>query len=360
MFKALREFPVLTRASVAPSNHRQVMQRYDEQLIRLLWHYRRAVHVVPNEHIIVQLLRHAGVAYAGNDELYYNSVSAQVNRIATALKINTSVHANGAQPRSSFYGSNVNEFIVAVTPPFVKGIDYDRYWPSAQPIRVRYHPYSDLSFNLPDNEGVAPGYAVIEVNIPLLMLQFLKWKAWTETRYEHKPSVQQFVFQFPLVNMLSSHADVCWMNRLVNKQALQPNRTDRKRFGLALNDISGLVDKDQEIILERMLKMTLSAVEVGQVTPMAIGSTLWDFALPPAIDYTRQNAVYHLLGCMPWLSFMAKVSFQTNSQDNRPLAYLVEQTLRTWSKARWFNQPDVDADHVSEFMAESVLRYLVA
>lgn len=358
MFKALREFPVLTRASVTPSNHRQLMQRYDEQIIRLKWHYRRAVHVVPNEHLLVQLLRHAGVAYSGNDELYYNSVRAQVNRIATALKINTSVHANGKQTRSSFYGSGVSEYIVAVSNPFIRGVDYDKHWPSIEPVKVRYHPYSDLSFNLPDNEGNATGYAVIEVNIPLLMLQFIKWKQWTETRYAHKPTVQQFIFQFPLVNMLSSHADVCWMNRMVNAQAVRPNGTDKKRYGLALPDLSGLADKDQETVISRILKINVNAIEVGQIVPMAISQNLWDFSLPPNIDYTRQNAVYHLMGFLPWLSFMAQVSFQTDNHDNRELAYLVEQTLRTWSNARWFNQPDVDADRVKETMAADVLRYL--
>lgn len=359
MFQVLRQYPVLARGSVTPASHRNVMQRFDENAIRLKWYYRRAVHVVSNDHIVMQILRHAGVAYSGNDELYYNSVRAQVNKIATALKINTSVHANGAQRKSSFYGDGVKEYLVSVMPDYPRGLDMSVYWPTIQPLHVRYHPYSDLSGNIPDGKGTGTGYAVIEINIAMLMLQYVKWKQWVELHYETKPGLDQFVLQYPVLNMMDSHYDVCWANRYINAVSVTPNGTERKRYGLALPDLSNYADNDQETVIERIQRTVSSAAEVGQMLPMIFSESMWDFMLPPDIQYTRQNTVYHLMGLMPYLSVMAKISMQTGSMDNKVLALSITKALRTWDNARWFDQPDVDADKVKEFMAESVLRYLV-
>lgn len=361
MFTYLRNIPVLSKGSVTPASHRYVMQRYDEALIRLSYYYRRAVHSVANEHIVTQILRHAGVAYANNDELYYNSVKGLVNNIATSLKINTATQAPGAQPRNSFYGPGVTEYLVAIDTPLPKGISFEKYWWQAQPLRVRYHPYSDLSFNIPDGEYVdhVKGYAIIEINVPLLMLQFTHWKRWTESKYDTPPSIQQFVFQLPVLNMAESHYEVCWFNRMSNALDSVPNVGQKKHFGLALPDIANLVNTDQEVVIERLQRGNYNVQEIGQLTPMAFDTSLWDWALPPAQQYTRCNTVYYLLALLPYLAYMSKLSFQTNSKDNGQFTLELQKALRNWVSSRWLNQKDVDVDAIKQFVAEHILRYLV-
>lgn len=361
MFQFLRKIPILSHGSVTPANHSQVMARYGEYATRVKWYFRRAVHTVPNEHIVTQILRHAGVAYSGDDELYYNSVKSQVNKIATSLKINTSVHAVGAQARNSFYGPGISEFLVSVITPYPRGLDFNKYWQTASPLTVRYHPFSDLSFNIPDGDGTTgkKGYAVIEINIPLLMLQFTKWKRWVEGRYDHPPSIQQFVFQYPIVNMAESQYEVAWFNRVANCLDVQPNLTAKRRFGLALADIGNMVDNDIETVIERLQRTTSSLIQVGQLTPMPTVGSLWDWMLPPNVQYTRANAVYHLMAIVPYLAYMAKLSFQTESQHNKEFANVMTKAMREWKNARWFNQPDVDVDALEDFIANEILRYIV-
>lgn len=361
MFKYLRNIPILSSGSVTPANHRYVMQRYDEALIRLQYYYRRAVHSVANEHIVTQILRHAGVAYANDDALYYNSVRRQVNNIATSLKINTATQAPGALPRNSFYGAGVTEFLVAVDTPLPTGLSFKKYWWRAQPLRVRYHPYSDLSFNIPDGEDTQDvrGYAIIEINVPLLMLQFTHWKLWVQSRYETPPSIQQFVMQYPVLNMAESHYEVCWFNRLANSLDSVPNVKQKKHYGLALPDISNVVANDQEVVIERLQRGNYNVPHIGQLTPMAYSSSLWNFCLPPIQQYTRCNTVYYLMALLPYLAYMSKLSFQTNNKDNNELTLVFQEALRGWVSARWLNQKDVDVEALKTFVADHILRYLV-
>lgn len=361
MFQFLRKIPILSHGSVTPSNHQMVMSRYGEYATRIKWYFRRGVHSVANEHIVTQILRHAGVAYSGDDELYYNSVRSQVNKIASSLKINTSVHAVGAQPRNSFYGPGVQEFLLSVIEPYPRGLKFDDYWQSAAPLTVRYHPYSDLSFNIPDGDagGGVKGYAIIEINIPLLMLQFTKWKHWTETRYEHKPSIQQFVMQFPVLNMAESHYEAGWFNRVANYFDVVPNQEARSRTGLKLANIDNLVDKDIAIVVDKLKLGTYNLVQVGQLTPMPSTGSLWDWMLPPNITYTRANAVYHLMAIVPYLAYMAKVSLHTESHDNKEFALVMTKAMREWKNARWFHQPDVNVEALENFLATEILRYIV-
>lgn len=362
MFKFLREMPDLARGSVTPANHRYIQERTEECILRLKWFYRRAVHTVPNEHIIVQILRHAGVAYAGDDVLYYNSVRAGVNKIASALKINTDVHAMGPQPRNSFYHSDISEFIMGDAPEYPRGLDFSKHWMSATPITIRYHPYSDLSMNIPDGESpkIGKGYAIISVNIPLLMLQFTHWKKWTVGRYETPPSIQQFVMQYPVLNALTSHLECVWLNRMMHMADVAPNSEDRRRYGVTLPNFASQYDDDQRRMLDILERGQRSAVEVAQTIPMIFSRNVWDWVVPFNDTYTRQNGIYHFMAMYPYLGMCARISFAAGSKENNVLATTLQKMLREWDHARWFNQPGINAEGVKEDIAAKLIRYLVA
>jgi hypothetical protein len=328
----------------------------------LKWFYRRAVHTVPNEHILVQLLRHAGVAYAGDDVLYYNSVRSGVNKIATALKINTNVHAMGPQPRNSFYGEGIAEYIMGESPDYPKGLDFAKYWMSATPVTIRYHPYSDMAMNIPDGDApkIGRGYAIIAVNIPLLMLQFTHWKRWVEGRFNTPPSVQQFVLQYPVLNALTSHLECVWLNRMMHMADVAPNSDERRRHGVTLPNFTSQYDDDQRRMLDMLERGPRSMLEVTQSIPMIFARNVWDWCVPVNDTYTRQNGIYHFMAMYPYLGMCARISFAAGSKENGVMASTMQKMLREWDRAGWFNQPGIEADKLKEDIAAKLVRYLVS
>lgn len=308
--------------------HEYVTSRFDEAWVRLAHYFRKAVYTVESDNLLCQVIHHANVVYTGDDEQYYYAVASRVEKIASALRLNTSVHKSGPLVKNHFYGSDVKEYVIAVTRGYPSGLDASKYWQHFQPLQVISHPYSDLTMNPRNGAETAgvKGTAVLTLDVPLLLLQYTRWRYWMEKYADRQPEIAQFVFQYPVVNLIPSDTDVSYFNRLRNAMMGRPNIPQRKRYGLGLNDVTNFVEKEQSVFLVEAVKNNASILDLALGTPLVFSETLWDFLQLPDTIFTNRNSGLWLLGYLPYLGYLAQLSAQAKSNDNTATtAYLLKQ-----------------------------------
>lgn len=340
--------------------HDYVVSRFQEAMTRLSYYFRKTVYTVENDNILVQLITQAMVQYVDDRQFYY-AVARRVNGLASALRINTETHRAGSLGKNHFFGKGVTEFLISTSNGFPDGLDISQYWQELQPLKVISHPYSDVTMNLrtgAETTGVS-GYAVLTVDIPLLLLQYVKWRQYAEQYMEMTPTVQQFVFQYPLVNLLKSDIDVTYFNRLQNKALGRENIPQRKRYGLAVNDVANYLDNDQDYFLEMVGKVPVNFLNLSQGLPLITQQTLWDFLQVPNVPLTRTNSPFFLLGYLPYLALLAQLSYQSGSRDNGDYAIYLRKSFRQFVNAGWLsNIPGVDGKGVEKFVETRIFAYL--
>jgi hypothetical protein len=336
--------------------HEYVSERFDEAYVRLAHYFRKSVRTVESDNLLCQVIHHANVVYTGNDEQYYYAVASRVEKIATALRLNTAVHKSGPLVKNHFYGSDVTEYVLAVTRGYPTGLDAGKYWMSFQPLQAVSHPYSDLNMN-PRNGAETTGVrgvAVLTLDVPLLMLQYTRWRLYCEKYLDQQPDVTQFVFQYPVVNLIPSDTDVCYFNQLKNLVQGQPNVPQKRRYGLGLNDVTVFVEKEQKEFMEEAIKKNASIMDLALGTPMVFSETLWDFLqLPPGV-YTNKNSGLWLLGYLPYLAYLAQLSKQAKSNDNTAAAAYLQKKFRYFKNAGFLTSyPGLETE-----IDEEVINYL--
>lgn len=95
-----------------------------------------------------------------------------------------------------------------------------------KPVRVKKHPFTDLSYEIPSstryrkeffNNEEQDGICIFEVDLPLLYTMFRIWRNRPESKFEtgEEMTYNTFIKTVVLANMIEDHVDLCFINRFV-------------------------------------------------------------------------------------------------------------------------------------------------
>jgi hypothetical protein len=168
-------------------------------------------------HPLIRLLLSVNIPLSLPTEVYYDRVTETTYNLARNLQFTSPVSRGKLHSPSMFYGDNVSDIVLVHDEVFdLNGIE--SRWKDLQPIRVLYHPQTDLGFNVPDGRfsSVESGIAVISINLPMLAVQYRQWRQWERgvVAAESPRTVMMFLQAHALPNMLDSHVDGVLFNRL--------------------------------------------------------------------------------------------------------------------------------------------------
>ncbi|EBW9734501.1 hypothetical protein DQR70_05855 [Salmonella enterica subsp. enterica serovar Oslo] len=345
---------------ISPPRHGYLSERVDEGLIRAAYNYRRTTHVVESDHILIKILQQIGLSYEKNDKLYYNEVDARTSRIARAVGFTDYNAKVGPASKNSFFDPKIKEYVVSVTNGYTPLVSVEGLWQDFTPVKVLYHPYNDMSLNIRDGSRSKKieGYAVITVDIPLLALQFHKWKQWARQNLEVMPGVEQFVFQYPLVNMMRSDADVSYFNHISAQLMGHSITPQRKNYVFSVPDVEPLVSPDVQYLLEHNSLKPRNLIDLAQSILLLNGNTVWDFLQMPNIPVGSGNAGVLTIGTLPWLETLAQMSFQSGSKDNGFALKYLQKRFRDLKSGGYLNIEGIKADDIANRFNQSVVPYL--
>lgn len=335
MLSLFKHQPNSVRRNVAFPRFAYIAQRLNDNVQRALSYYAFRRGVVPAQHPLVRLIDSITIPHSIEERVYFDTVVEAAYSTGRSLGFGSSVYAPRAFTTGVFYGSQVREYIYLTPSDYTKS---DVHYSQQESVSVRVHPRSDYSVLplMPQYANAETGYAVITIDPGVLLLQYREWRKEQLTLPEGEQlTTAHFVFMYVLPNMLFSHLDVVWLNRIVNASMGVASSPTRAVAGLALptpdtfsNDVIG---KIIEVMTDR--EYHFESVLLGIPTPFS-GAFLDTAMLPPQPN-TRGTKGFELLSTLPWIEFLFALDSANASNQNRKTENELRIALRRAKNERW-------------------------
>lgn len=302
-------------------------------------YYRQNALVVRSSHLIVQLLQSLHVSPHLDIATYVSQVADQATRMAMAFKLTTPT-VMGKLHDGVFYGKGMREAIILTTTPF----DQQRAavaWNTLSPLRVVSHPFTHLGMWVPDglSEGdEVEGYAVIELNLPMLAVQYRQWLALRSLTPEviTTATLLQFVHRFPLTNLIESHLDHSVLNRAAGLS--QGARVSQVKVGnpFYVVDYQRHFDRVVYRLMKDLERRRLTFPVLLEQLPSVSQSSAYDTVRLPMLAKTRQVDWALTLSRLRTLAFLVQYNDRSQTDDNRQWLNRIRRGVQQLENDRLF------------------------
>lgn len=305
MYQLLKDYRSLpNRGELVLPEFRRIRDGLKANYRRVLQYHFENPRAVPNNHLLIRLLMSLNVPINHEPEVYNDKVRDVALHVAKSLKMTTALSEGQAFSPGMFYGQHVTEVIWGTVD------DYDTTliqtaWRSLTPIRVLYHPKTDLAFEVPDGKHPSQeaGMAVIVINIPMLASQYRMWRLEQMADNSNaQRRISQFLMELPLPRMLTSHVDIALMNRLIATFFEIELPTYKSHHPFHLIDWSNDIDQMNARLLKFMASKSFTFDELVSQMPVAFAEDLHEHLALPELDFMRQ---------VQWASVVARLALVT-------------------------------------------------
>jgi hypothetical protein len=191
---------------------------------QLVTYYRRSAFRLPNNHLLVQVLRHMQYSLETPFEKVVSSVYARALNVGRHFNF-TSAASYGGPHKNQFFSSehnDVKDFIIQETIHEVQPFSEDRSWVDIPPVQVLHHPVTDFHFLPPNGQmrNKAKGYGVVVVDIALMALQFREFCLQQLQAGWDGVDPNAFVVQKVIPQMYKSYMDILMVNQALLQQGI--------------------------------------------------------------------------------------------------------------------------------------------
>ncbi len=295
-------------------------------------YYQEKLLIVNNSHILVKLINSLNVSLKRDFDNYIDIATDHAISVARVMGFVHPTFMGRVFENGNFYGKGCKElYLIDDTRP--TWLTEQTAWRTLRPLRVLRHPFTDLSLGIADGDykgSDESGVVVISINIPELMAQLRGW--YQEERYHEMgdfyESVTHFVRKYPIVNMIYSHSDVCWFNRLDKLYRDQPVAPMKRCHPFQLVDC----DERADDVLMRQLEILMTHRETfeqallhlpGYATP-----TMLEAMALPHVLALRQNKWALTLARMPLIRFLVKLNREADNHRNVDSINRIQKYIR--------------------------------
>ena len=305
---------------------RDVLCRETEKVVD---YYRFHTPRIPSNHLLIKLIHSLNVSMSRELPDYVATVEDKTDMIAKTFKFIHPTNSSATTFDGTFYNENTVEYIVASEEPFNIALAWEK-WRSIVPVKIHSHPFSDMSIGIPNGNypnHMTKGSAVISINIPMLALQYRAW-VWNEqNRGETSRSLESFVSNYVLTNMIKRHTEICLVNRTINFCTERPISEFTRQHPFMVVDYSGKVD---EVLVSRDKYLSQRKADFKQL--FLVYDTLyfdsWAEVLAlPKIAPTRHVSWLFLLSYLPYIYFYLAVIQKQDSRLDRELAVSIKRHI---------------------------------
>lgn len=270
----------------------ELAKQLKQNLQLVMKYYRHMDRYVPSSHLLDRLLTLNPVSTDLDLRTFYANVDSRALRLAQQVGL-TTIRQVGGNVDPTFYSKDIKEIIIGHNDEF----DYvaaDKNWQDLEPVKILYHPRTDLSFYPLDGSEVSgeDGYAVIAINISMLLIQ---WRAYRNymVKYYREHGLEgvnrgHFIFKHPLLNALKSHMDITIINRMYHRLHMQTAAMSGKRHPFALTDWSSKLNQYQDEQIKLIQERSYDLDSVMFNIPLLSSTSMQDCAKLPSLVPSRQ------------------------------------------------------------------------
>lgn len=286
---------------------------------RITKYWRNMNWVVKSDHILVGILN--GLSSSTFDPASNYRIARDMALTYTAPRgMVTPVNYGKVQFKSSFYGIDSQEIVLEQ--PFDDAVEqiFTKHYSEWEPVRVIYHPFTSFDYQLANGKkrvNGESGICVIKVDIGLLFAQYKAWRNdESNSVYEDgtRKSIMNFVHSYAVVNMMRTHLECVWFNRLRNKYFGIPNNDNREDSRLAMSSSYYHVDEVQDTLIEYLNRSRGSVQDYACWIPGLFNKNFKDFLKDDIVMNTHQNRLAKYLAEVPYLSLLFAIDFKVDAR----------------------------------------------
>lgn len=360
MYQLFKVGPLPNRGEQILPDFRRIRAGLQQNLAKVIEFRRLNPHGLNGRpHLLVKLLQNLNIPLSLDAEIYADKVTDVALPVAAALKLTSPLHQGKAFSPGVFYGEHVTEVIWANIDDF----DWSVPWKDWQPIRVLYHPKNDLAMEVPDglHDSQEAGMAVISVNVPQLATMYKLYRD-EEKRMgrEQQRSIQQFLMELPLPNMLHSHVDIAVMNRLICRYFGVDMLKIKPHHSYYLTDWTDDVDRalDKTLAFWQGKDFTFDAL-VSQI-PTVSGKDLHELMALPGLASVRQVQWAVVIARLAVVVFLVQYNAQNQNTANQQYLNYLRRYLTQMDLFQVMRQalPASRYEDVTTLLVEGVSAYL--
>ena len=320
MYQLLKDYRSLpNRGELVLPEFRRIRDGLKANYARVLQYHFENPRAVPNNHLLIRLLMSLNIPINNEPEIYNDKVRDVALHVAKSLKMTTALYEGAAFSPGVFYGQHVTEVIWGTVDDYDTSMIQTR-WRELTPIRVLYHPKTDLAFEVPDGKHPSQeaGMAVIVVNIPMLASQYRMWRLeQMANNIESHRRVAQFLMELPLPRMLASHADIALMNRLIGSFFDIELPTYKSHHAFHLIDWSNDIDAMNARLLKYMASKSYTFDDWVSQIPVAFTEDLHDHLLLPELDFMRPVQWAAVVARLALVTFLVQFNYKFGTGANQ-------------------------------------------
>lgn len=330
MYQLFKESPLQPGGGLIIPEFRRIQTGLRISLEKVIEFHRENPVGLNGSHFLVKLLQNINVPLSMEPDIYDDKVRDIALNLAMSLKMTSPLSQGRVFTPGVFYGEHVTEVLIANIDPYdQRQLATD--WRSLRPIRVLYHPKTDLGLDVPNGHYASQeaGMAVISINIPMLASQYRVWRNYRSDISNDSPrSIMQFLMELPLPNMLYSHLDIAVMNRMIGRFFDIEMQDIKHHHSFYLTDWSQELDQvlDKFIAMIEHRKWDFDTI-VSQI-PTIFAEDFHRVLRLPDMAFTQQVQWAVVIARLPLVTFLVQFNRLTDNPRNQMHLNYIRRYLR--------------------------------
>lgn len=291
---------------------------------------------LPNDHLLVKIMKTVNVSFKRDLYDYVETVRDTVPDIEAMFKLVSPLNFSLPNYKSSFYNNRCTEIVISIREDFDIS-EAVEHWRNLEPVKVMAHPFTDLSYTPIVGKYVssnASGLAYIYLDVPKLMFQYRMWVRDQLKAKKQVESVDKFLIDYPLFNMMKSHTDVAIFNRVHNTLLGLPSDGYNPKISLATLDNTKFAEAASKVFVAQIIKSPVRFDEIIQNMPTVFNEDFLDVIKLPDIAKTRQVKPALVGARLKLFEFLLQVNAKQNTHINRSWMNAISNDLKYLDTAK--------------------------
>jgi len=351
------------RALPSPPSRRYAVEQLRYELEKVIRYRRGLPRTVKGQYPLLRLLQSLDINLALPDQDYIWAIEDIALRISNVFHM-TSTWGHGYPLAGWCYGEDVREVWIASIDPF-DVVEARKRWEELMPIRVMTHPYNDFTLPYLDGSGEGlkgGGWAVLEVNLPMLAFQHkCWWETYVRGNLDSPPGLNLFFNRYPLANLLHSHLDITLLNRTMALDSEAPIRpqADPNPFYVGFQQ-AGQTDRMLQQALVFMQRSNLSFDDWLDMVPQASVEDVHDWLALPNLTFTTQVEWAIFVARLPVLGWLLAHNAKLDSTYNNAYVVRIRWWMQRMRSGRFFHQGlhGRDLDDIERIIRQTIDPYI--
>lgn len=329
MYEFFERSALRNRGAISAPFFSYIREGVTNELGKVVAYYRERSLASRNDHILVQLLRHLNISMQRDLYSYVGAAEDRMASVARTFRITSALNVGKVFVPGDFYGAGAEILIADDTEFDIENAMLN--WRELEPVKVHRHPFTDMSCALADGHykgSKETGLSIISIHFAKLAIQYRGWYMEERKGLDGiTEPIGQFVWRYPIVNLVRSHMDIVLFNRLSYHHRGFQLAPYRRVHPFNIIDYSVRLDGVMDKLIDGVLDRQRTFEEYLLNLPsFRFENILPTFELPDVVP-TRQVEWALVLARMPLIIFLLSVGGDRQHPANRHYINRIRETL---------------------------------